>query len=249
MLNINDLVKNYTGPLLNKWDNYFDIYDYYFSPYRNKEIVFVEIGVAHGGSLHFWRQYFGDKALLIGIDVNPESKKFEGPNTKIYIGSQEDETFLNNLKREIPEIDIFLDDGGHTMKQQITTFNCMFGHVKETGIYMCEDTHTSYVKSFGGGLFKKNSFIEFSKKHIDSLHGWFGNERQKKKIFNHITNSVWAVHYYNSVVVYLKRKNSKPENLFIGDRTVVIGDYAKYGQKFPFYKKITNFIFRRNKKA
>lgn len=247
-MHIKDLLDNYNGPLLNKWDNYFDIYDYYFSSFRGKKIVFLEIGIAHGGSLNFWRQYFGEDALLIGIDVNPACKQFEGPNTRVFIGSQEDEDFLNSIKHQVPEIDILLDDGGHTMMQQITTFNCLFDHVKENGIYMCEDTHTSYIKTFGGGLFRKGTFIEFSKKHIDNLHGWFISKSARNKMINKITQSVWAVHYYNSVVVYLKKKMNEPKNLSIGRKTIEIGEYARYGVKYPFYKKFTNYIFRRNKR-
>ena len=39
--------------------------------YVNKKIVFVEVGVADGGSLHMWRSYLGKKARIIGIDLNP----------------------------------------------------------------------------------------------------------------------------------------------------------------------------------
>ena len=53
-------------------------------------------------------------------------QKFEEENTKIFIGSQTDEKFLTDLKSKIPNVDILIDDGGHTMKQQITTFNVLF---------------------------------------------------------------------------------------------------------------------------
>lgn len=119
-----------------------------------------------------WRKYFGEHANIIAVDINPETKKFEEPNTKIYIGSQEDKDFLNQLKKLVPKVDILLDDGGHTMKQQITTFESLFDHIKENGLYVCEDLHTSYWDYFGGGYKKKTSFIEHSKNFIDYLHAW-----------------------------------------------------------------------------
>jgi hypothetical protein len=55
------------------------------------------------------------------------------------------------------------------MRQQILTFEYLFLKLKEGGIYLVEDTHTSYWYNYGGGLKKKSSFIEYSKKIIDSL--------------------------------------------------------------------------------
>ena len=60
-----------------KLENYFDAYHENFKEFRNKEITFVEIGIFQGGSLEIWKKYFGDKARIIGIDINPECKKFE----------------------------------------------------------------------------------------------------------------------------------------------------------------------------
>jgi hypothetical protein len=60
-----------------KYKNYFEIYDQLFNSYINKKIVFVEIGIFQGGSLQMWRKFFGNKARIIGIDVNPEAKRFE----------------------------------------------------------------------------------------------------------------------------------------------------------------------------
>ena len=60
-----------------KWSSYFQVYEKIFSKYRNKKIKFVEIGVANGGSLFMWKKYFGKKAKIIGIDLNPKVKKLE----------------------------------------------------------------------------------------------------------------------------------------------------------------------------
>ena len=36
----------------------------------------------------------------------------------------------------------------------------MFRHIKDDGIYLCEDTHTSYMDAFHGGYKKKDTFID-----------------------------------------------------------------------------------------
>ena len=101
MQSLKEIFENHEGRLLNKWTHYIEIYDQYFSKYRGQEIVFLEIGIAHGGSLQLWRRYFGEKAIIIGVDVNPECKQFEEGNTKVFIGSQVDPVFLEQLKNKI----------------------------------------------------------------------------------------------------------------------------------------------------
>lgn len=241
MKTLRDIFNEHQGGLLNKWENYLEVYEKFFSKYREQEIVFLEIGVAHGGSLKMWRKFFGEKALIIGVDVNPECKKFEEENTKIFIGSQEDKKFLTYLKTQIPVVDILLDDGGHTMKQQITTFNMLFNHVKEDGIYACEDLHTSYFKSYGGGYKKKNSFIEFSKNFIDNLHGWHKEADKKTKMFNHISRSVLSLHYYDSIIVIEKRLMKEPKNLFIGNEQLE-KHFIGFGQKKNFISRIKGWL-------
>jgi methyltransferase family protein len=216
MKSLREIYQEHNDRLMHKWDHYIEIYDKHFSSFRNKEIVFVEIGVAHGGSLQMWRKYFGEKALLIGVDINPECKKFEEDNTKIFIGSQTDTKFLNELKSQIPPIDILIDDGGHTMKQQVTTFEMLFESVKPNGLYICEDLHTSYWYEYGGGIHNKNSFIEFSKKFIDNMHAWYLTKATKKRYFNNITTSVRGLHFYDSMLVIEKESIKKPENTFKG---------------------------------
>lgn len=118
----------------------------------------LEIEVQNGGSTKMWKDYFsvnGAKVNIYGVDINPKCKEIEDENIKIFIGSQEDRAFWRDIKKQIPQIDILIDDGGHTMRQQIVTFEEMFPHIKHNGVYWCEDLHTSYWRNFvGGGLSK-----------------------------------------------------------------------------------------------
>lgn len=47
--------------------------------------------------------------------------------------------------------DIIIDDGGHTMTQQMTSLNTLWKSVLAGGIYFCEDLATSYSTVYGGG--------------------------------------------------------------------------------------------------
>jgi len=202
--------------LLHKWKHYFEIYDRHLQHLKGQKINILEIGISHGGSLEMWNYYFKGNVNIYAVDINPECKKFESDNVKIFIGSQEDPKFLKQLKDSIPTIDVLIDDGGHTMKQQITTFNHLFDKVAENGIYICEDLHTSYWKDYGGGYKKKSSFIEFSKNLIDKLHGW----HSKKVGVDSLTESIQSLHYYDSVLVIEKRKMEKPYDVKSGDPAI-----------------------------
>lgn len=228
---MNDLQKYFLsnqGNMIDKWEHYFDIYEHYFNKYRGKELVFVEIGVYQGGSLEMWRSYFGDKVKIYGIDINPECKKFESEQIKIIIGNQEDKDFLESLKNIIPQIDILLDDGGHTMRQQINTFEVLFEHIKIDGLYLCEDTHTSYWWEYQGGYRNKNSFVEYSKHLIDYLYAWYSKDRRLK--VSNITHTLRAIHFYDSIVVFEKGKILEPSRKRTGK--AILPDYYVNNQTF-----------------
>jgi 23S rRNA U2552 (ribose-2'-O)-methylase RlmE/FtsJ len=223
---------NSQGRLISKWNHYFDIYERHFNEFRGKQIVILEIGVSNGGSLHMWKHYFGDGAMIFGVDVIPECKSLEQENIKIFIGSQSDRKFLRNLKESIPPIDILIDDGGHTMIQQKRTFEELFDHVKEDGIYLCEDLHTSYLASYGDGYKRKGSFIEYSKNFIDYLNAFHSEQRAFK--VNSFTKSVDSIHYYDSIIVIEKRKKKKPYDTLSGNISLDLKTKKK-----TFFQKIS----------
>lgn len=197
------------GRLIHKWLHYFDIYDRHFSPYRNKPVTIVEFGVYHGGSLQMWKHYFGKNARIIGIDINPECKKLEEKQVEIYIGDQENRDFLRKLRKQIGPIDVLIEDGGHSMGQQIATFEEMFPAIKDGGVYLVEDLHTSYWEEYGGGYKKAGTFIEYAKDIIDQLHAWHSHDSRRLKITDY-TKHIRGMHVYDSIIVFDKGTVKKP---------------------------------------
>jgi hypothetical protein len=219
MSTLKEIFETHNGRLIHKWDHYFDVYERYFSIYKNKPVNILEIGISHGGSLQMWRKYFGEAANIFAIDINGECKKFEDAKTKIFIGSQEDEVFLKELYKQLPELDILIDDGGHTMKQQLTTFNILLPIVKDGGIYMVEDTHTSYWREYHGGYKNKNSFIEFSKDLVDQMYAWH-IDNEKLAPVNYNTKNINSISFYDSIVVFEKKSRKEPSHSMKGEATI-----------------------------
>ncbi len=219
---MNDLEKYFTentGRLIHKWRHYFEIYDRHLSRFRGSEVHVVEFGVSQGGSLQMWKQYFGPHSKIFGIDINPHCKKLEEEQIEIFIGDQEDRGFLRSLTQKIPKIDILIDDGGHTMKQQINTYEELFSYIDENGVYLCEDIHTSYWPRWGGGYKKRSTFVEYSKNFIDCIHAWHSAKTSRLKI-TEFTKSVHSLHYYDSILVIEKRPIEKPIHLRTGTKTI-----------------------------
>jgi len=218
---MNDLEKYFLeneGRLIYKGKHYFEIYDRHFSRFRNTDVHVVEFGVAHGGSLRMWKEYFGPSAKIFGIDINPHCEELEEEQIKIFIGDQEDRNFLKSLAEKIPRIDILIDDGGHTMRQQINTFEEIFSRIDKNGVYLCEDIHTSYWSRWGGGYKKRGSFVEYSKNFIDAINAW--HTKTRKLQVTEFTKSVYSLHYYDSILVIEKRPIEKPSFLKTGMPTI-----------------------------
>lgn len=202
---------NAEGHLITKWDHYFDIYDRHFSRYRNKELLILEIGIYHGGSLDMWRDYFGPQCKVVGMDINPDCTRLAKEGIEIIIGDQEDRAFLAELAKKLPPIDILIDDGGHTMPQQINTYEMLYNLVKPDGVYLCEDLHTSYWPSYSSAYKAPHSFIEYSKKLIDQLHA----EHAQGATDMSFAATTQSLHFYDSVLVLEKQPKAAPEPIVV----------------------------------
>jgi len=197
-----------TGRLLFKWHHYFEIYHRHFERFRGKHPVVLEIGVFHGGSLQMWRDYFGPGARIIGLDIDPRCLQFEDDATTVLIGDQADPAFLARLCSRFAQIDVIIDDGGHTMEQHIVSFRELYPHLQPHGVYLCEDVHTSYMEHWGGGLRRDGTFIELSKQLVDALHGWYYLPAGTDLDIH--TTGTFGVSFYDSIVVVEKRPFGPP---------------------------------------
>ena len=76
-----------------KTSTYFAAYAQIFGHLRNTDCTFVETGILDGGSLFMWRSWLGPKAKIVGIDLNPQARKWEAHGFEIHIGDQGDPSF------------------------------------------------------------------------------------------------------------------------------------------------------------
>jgi hypothetical protein len=112
-------------------------------------------------------------------------------------------------------VDIVIDDGGHQMRQQITSFEELYPHIQPRGVYLCEDIHTSIVPEYGGGYRREGTFLEYSKGLIDRLYAWYSREPERFAV-DELTRSTYALHFYDSVLVVEKRPIDQPQQSLTG---------------------------------
>jgi hypothetical protein len=192
--------------IIHKWKHYFPIYERHFKEFVYKPVIFVEIGCGLGGSLQMWKQYFGPHARIIGVDVDPECKKFEEDQIEVFIGQQQDSQFLQNLIDQIGTPDIVLDDGSHIMSHILASFQFLYPKVAKNGVYMVEDLHTAYWEEYEGGLRKPFTFIEVCKNLIDELNADHTRGALPPTQF---TETTMSMHFYDSVAVFERGATTK----------------------------------------
>ena len=105
-----------------------------------------------------------------------------------------DPKFWENFKKDVGLIDVVLDDGGHTYEQQIVTTECLLDAIRDGGLLVVEDTHTSYMNGFG---FKSNSFINHTKNLIDLVNNRFSLLNQKNAEYR-----IWSIEFFESFVAF-----------------------------------------------
>lgn len=223
-----------------KYKSYFSVYDKLFSEYRGRELIFIEVGVLQGGSLFMWRDFFGPQARIIGIDLNPDARRWEEHGFEIFIGDQSEPDFWEFFSKKVPSFDILLDDGGHTNLQQLVTLFEMSKIVSPQGLIVIEDTHTSYQKEFGNpGRF---SFINVSKRLIDNLNLHFNNPNLRRVHPDRID----SIEYFESIVAFKFGAADKDLNSVVNNHGTHLNNldfrYANHKTLIRNLQKIENVL-------
>lgn len=217
--NLDHLAQKYGTDKSSCFHNYTKTYDYYFNALKDTPIILLEIGFAHGSSARMWEEYFSQGRLFF-IDSELLLIQYtHGLNRSTFfcVNQENEEELKNFIAKTNTDFDIIIDDGGHTMNQQITSFKVLFPYVKNGGLYIIEDLHTSYpylpnyAESYGCTIHSQTT-IHFLQTLIDyvNLPGAKTGCADSQKYSYSDTIPVYAknietIHFYPSLCVIKKK--------------------------------------------
>lgn len=201
------------GSTVHKWRAYLDKYDRHLSRFRDTPVRLLELGVYRGGSLHLWRTYFGERATIFGIDIDPACAKYDRIAGQVRIGSQDDARFLRSVVGEMGGIDVVIDDGSHVASHQRASFEVLFSLLDRNGVYICEDTVSGYFRGyFEGGFRRKTNFIEIAKNIADDMNADFHGRQPS---IASAPREIGGLHFYQGMVVIEKASQPVPSHMKI----------------------------------
>jgi len=183
-------------------------YQQYLPDLRHSPVRFVEIGLGcdmhygPGKSLDLWDRYFTHKDAQIFFmeydAICAEKLHLSRPRVSVDAGDQANVTVLNSfIEKHGGNFDIIVDDGGHTMVQQITSLVNLFPALSSGGLYFLEDLQTSYMEQYGGGYLNEKTTIEYIKRMIDGLYGQ-GSATE-------LIEQVRSIHCFHELCVFIKK--------------------------------------------
>ena len=123
--------------------DYLNFLEPFFSRMRDKPIRLLEIGVHRGASLRTWAEYFPN-AEIVGVDVLPWCKRYEGGRVTVELADQSNIEHLTPIGVARGPFDIIVEDGSHLWEHQVTSLKTLFPFLKDGGFYVAEDLQTNY---------------------------------------------------------------------------------------------------------
>lgn len=187
--------------------------------FRLKRINLLEIGIGGydnsldgGRSLRMWKQYF-PFGRIFGLDLYDKSS-IQEKRIKTFIGNQSEKNIIDKIVEEIGTLDIVIDDGSHINEDVINTFKLLFPKLKEGGIYIIEDTQTSYWEEYGGDnkdLNNPNTTLNYFKYLTDSLNN--SEFRNSKLQIDDYNNKIVSIHFYHNLIFIYKGNNNVISNV------------------------------------
>lgn len=168
------------------WHGYTPHYENHFAEYRDKPVMLLEIGVASGASMRMWDDWFThERAVLVGVDIEPETPTDFGDRVQIIIGDGTEDLFTH-----VDYFDIIIDDGSHTSQDIINSMWVNWKHLAVGGWYVIEDLEVQWRNDYGGGGNGSPA--------IDRIHEYVSN------LLHYKTGDVSEVHVYNEIVFLRK---------------------------------------------
>jgi demethylmacrocin O-methyltransferase len=152
-------------------------YERQFARYRDQPVRVLEIGIGGfaadlgGGSLRMWKRLF-HRGTIFGLDLFDKSALDQQRLTTL-VGDQGDADALVAIARRYGPFDIVIDDGSHENAHVRTSFDALFPHVRDGGLYVIEDLQTAYFPRFGGtagAVAGPDTSVGLLKRLLDDIH-------------------------------------------------------------------------------
>jgi cephalosporin hydroxylase len=161
-------------------------YEKEFFKFKNKKINFLEIGIRGGGSMKLWSEYFTKAKSIVGMDIDESSianefKKIEG--VEYYFG----DAYTQEMVDKIEPLDIFLDDGPHTLESQLDAIKYYLPKVKSGGLFLIEDVQDeSWFDDLELQVNQLNDKDQYTIERVDLRHmkNMYGDHRYDDLIFS-----------------------------------------------------------------
>jgi cephalosporin hydroxylase len=115
-----------------------------FAHLRERPVALLEIGVARGGSLRFWADYFrAPGTRIVGVDITLPEAPLPG-NVVLRRCDQMDAAGLSTIAGEHGPFDVIIDDASHQTAETQHCFDVLWPHVAVGGYYVVEDWAVGY---------------------------------------------------------------------------------------------------------
>lgn len=183
--------------------NYCVVYEKHFESLRDKHIVLLELGTGGyhyegrgGESMRMWDEYFW-RGRIHSVDIYPKTGIKVPARCAIHQCSQTDSERLGMIINDCGQPDIIVDDASHINPLTIESFEILWPRLKPGGIYVVEDTETSYwdaVASDGTDLkggYHEGTVMNYFKRLTDTV-----NNKPERRIA--------SIHFYKGLIIIYK---------------------------------------------
>lgn len=205
--------------------NFIPIYESYFNILKKKKLNILEIGIggyenpnAGGESLLMWSEYF-KKSNIIGADLY--NKELVLPkNVHTVKLDQSESVQIENLGKIYGNFDIIIDDGSHISSHVINSFEILWKYLNHNGIYVVEDTQTSYWSKYGGyDVDDPKRATSYFQQLTDGLNytEFLGQHCTPKEIEKHLS----YIHFYHNII-FIGKSLKEKKSLFVDNGNLTL---------------------------
>ena len=204
--------------------DFIPIYENYFKSLRKESLNILEIGIggyedpnSGGQSLLMWAEYFKN-SKIIGADLSENNLKLPKRVETVKL-DQSNQDELDTLGSSRGGFDIIINDGSHVSSHVILTFQTLWKYLNNNGLYIIEDTQTSYWTKLGG--YEKPNEKRATKFFSNLTDGLNYKEFLNDYEPSIIEKELECIHFYHNIIV-IKKNTQEKKSLFVKEGKLLL---------------------------